>query len=107
MRTWLEVDFGQIEKNIDVVKGVLPEGCRIIAVVKANAYGHGDVQVAKMLEGIGIGCFAVACTDVEVVVSSVFHDVGVAEAAVWFESWQFHGVDPSLCVGCAIDADVA
>ena len=39
MRTWLEVDFDRMKKNIDVVRGVLPEGCDIIAVVKANARG--------------------------------------------------------------------
>ena len=61
MRTWLEVDFDRMKKNIDVVRGVLPEGCDIIAVVKANAYGHGDVAVAKKLREFGVHRFAVAC----------------------------------------------
>ena len=61
MRTWLEVDFDRMKKNIDVVRGVLPEGCDIIAVVKANAYGHGDVVVAKKLREFGVHRFAVAC----------------------------------------------
>jgi len=63
MRTWLEVNFRQMYKNLTAVRNVLPEGCRIIAVVKANAYGHGDIQVAQKLESFGIDCFAVACTD--------------------------------------------
>ena len=46
MRTWLEVDLGLIKKNIETVKQTLPEGCQIIAVVKANAYGHGDAKIA-------------------------------------------------------------
>ena len=61
MRTWLEVDFDRMKKNVDVVRGVLPEGCDIIAVVKANAYGHGDVAVAKKLREFGVHRFAVAC----------------------------------------------
>ena len=35
--------------------------CEIVGVVKANAYGHGAVQVASYFESIGIKHFAVAC----------------------------------------------
>ena len=63
MRTWLEVDSGQIKKNIETVKSILPEGCEMIAVVKANAYGHGDIFIAKKLQSFGIRRFAVACID--------------------------------------------
>lgn len=38
----------------------MPEGCRFMAVVKANAYGHGDVFVARHLNRLGIFDFAVA-----------------------------------------------
>ena len=63
MRTWLEVDLGLIKKNIETVKQTLPEGCQIIAVVKANAYGHGDAKIAQALRRFGITHFAVACID--------------------------------------------
>ena len=61
MRTWLEIDFGQMKKNLDVVRGVLPKGCGLIAVVKANAYGHGFVKTAEKLAEFGVDRFAVAC----------------------------------------------
>jgi alanine racemase len=61
MRTWLEIDFSKMKKNLDVVKGVLPEGCELIAVVKANAYGHGFVKTAEKLAEFGVKRFAVAC----------------------------------------------
>ena len=61
MRTWLEINYEQIEKNLNTVSSVLPENCEIIAVVKANAYGHGDIEVTKMLEKFGVKYFAVAC----------------------------------------------
>ena len=61
MRTWLEIDFEQIKKNLDVVHGVLPKGCGLIAVVKANAYGHGFVKTAEKLAEFGVDKFAVAC----------------------------------------------
>ena len=63
MRTWLEVDLGLVKKNIETVKSVLPEDCSIIAVVKANAYGHGDAKIALALMRLGIRHFAVACID--------------------------------------------
>ena len=63
MRTWLEVDLGLVKKNIETVKSTLPEGCSIIAVVKANAYGHGDAKMALALMRLGIKHFAVACID--------------------------------------------
>ena len=63
MRTWLSTDFGLMEKNLNTVRGVLPNGCGIIAVIKANAYGHGVIPVAKSLSELGVDRFAVACMD--------------------------------------------
>ena len=40
---------------------MLDEDCEIVGVVKANAYGHGAVEVASYFESIGIKHFAVAC----------------------------------------------
>ncbi len=63
MRTWLQTDFGLMEKNLNTVRGVLPQGCGIIAVIKANAYGHGVIPVAEKLTELGVDRFAVACMD--------------------------------------------
>ena len=60
MRNWLEVDLGRLKHNIDTVRGVLPEGCDIFAVVKANAYGHGEAKISRALSELGIVRFAVA-----------------------------------------------
>lgn len=45
--TWVEVDLGAIRANAAAVKGLLPDQTRLMAVVKANAYGHGAVPVAR------------------------------------------------------------
>lgn len=45
--TWAEINLEAIEYNIKEVKNRLPNGCQVMAVVKANGYGHGDVEVAK------------------------------------------------------------
>ena len=38
----------------------MPDGCRFMAVVKANAYGHGDILIARLLNSMGVTDFAVA-----------------------------------------------
>ena len=48
--TWAEVNIDNILHNVRVIKDTLTEIQKIIAVVKADAYGHGAVAVAKALE---------------------------------------------------------
>lgn len=62
-RTWAEIDLTAIEDNVRNMKAKLPEGCRFLGVVKADAYGHGAVPVAKRLESCGADYLAVACID--------------------------------------------
>ena len=58
-RTWAEINLDVLKRNIGKI-GELSKGKEIIAVVKANAYGHGDVQCAKALNKCGIRHFAVS-----------------------------------------------
>ena len=53
-RAWIELDMNNLRHNINVVRGLLPDGCRLMAVVKADAYGHGAVEIAKELNSNGI-----------------------------------------------------
>lgn len=41
------VDLGRVKHNVRYLDGLTPQGCRLMAVVKANAYGHGDTHVAR------------------------------------------------------------
>lgn len=59
-RNWARVDLAKIEHNYHVMRGLMRPGCRYLAVVKANAYGHGAVPVARTLEAVGADWFAVA-----------------------------------------------
>ena len=45
--TWAEVNLDHIFYNVQSLKQILPENVTLFAVVKANGYGHGDIQVAK------------------------------------------------------------
>lgn len=62
-RTWAEIDLSRLEHNYRALRGMLPRGCRFVGVVKANAYGHGAIPVAKKLEQLGAEYLAVACLD--------------------------------------------
>lgn len=62
-RTWAQIDLGAIEHNYRAMREKLPAGCRFLGVVKANAYGHGAVEVARLLEELGCEYLAVACID--------------------------------------------
>ena len=61
-RAWIEVDHAAIRGNVRAIRGRVP-GAQIIGVVKANAYGHGDVEVAHTLIGEGVERLAVATVD--------------------------------------------
>jgi alanine racemase len=61
--TWAEVDLDCIHDNLTSVKKLLPQGVDMIAVVKANAYGHGDAQVAGTALEAGASYLAVAFMD--------------------------------------------
>lgn len=48
--TWAEITLENIKYNVDNVKSALTKGTKLCCVVKANAYGHGAVEVSKYLE---------------------------------------------------------
>ena len=61
-RAWVEVDHEAIRANLAVIRR-LAGGAQVIGVVKANAYGHGAVAVARTLVGAGLERLAVATLD--------------------------------------------
>lgn len=59
-RAWIEVNVGNLRHNVETLKKVMQPGCELMAVVKAQAYGHGAVLIASYLNEMGIMAFAVA-----------------------------------------------
>ena len=59
-RAWLEINLDNLEHNVNQIKSIIPDKCKIMAIVKANAYGHGMIEIAKKLNEIGVQDFAVA-----------------------------------------------
>lgn len=59
-RPWAEINVENLRENFRNIKSLTKEGTKVCAVVKANAYGHGSVQVAKILIEEGADYLAVA-----------------------------------------------
>lgn len=62
-RTWVEVDIDALEHNIKNIREKTSKQAKIIAVVKADAYGHGAQVCAEVLLKNGADMLAVACAD--------------------------------------------
>jgi alanine racemase len=59
-RCWAEIDLAALERNLGKIRAALPPRVRYVAVVKADAYGHGLAQTVSRLMQCGADCFAVA-----------------------------------------------
>ena len=62
-RTWAEIDLSALKKNFRNLRARIPASAGVIAVVKADAYGHGAEVVARELENLGATSFAVSNLD--------------------------------------------
>jgi alanine racemase len=76
-RAWVEIDLPAIDRNVGRIKQALPPHVRYVAVVKANAYGHGMPEVATRLLQAGVDCFAVANVAEAAILREVGHDADI------------------------------
>lgn len=60
-RTWIEISRDALEANVEFIRGRLPVDCQLMPAVKADAYGHGAVLVAREMNRLGVEAFCVAC----------------------------------------------
>ena len=59
-RTWAEVSLDALQHNYNLIRGRIPSQCRVMGVVKADAYGHGAVPVSRALVEFGAEYLAVS-----------------------------------------------
>lgn len=62
-RSWIEIDLDQIKQNYLICKSIFGQETEIMAVIKADAYGHGDMHIARWLSEQGCHLFAVSNID--------------------------------------------
>ncbi len=60
-RTWAEIHMDRLAYNYRQIRAKLAPETKYMALVKADAYGHGAIPVAKKYEELGADYFAVAC----------------------------------------------
>ena len=62
-RSWLEIDLDNLAANARTLGGLLPAGCLLAIVVKADGYGHGTIAAARAALAGGASMLAVATLD--------------------------------------------
>lgn len=59
-RAWAEVDLDALTANYHTVRGALAPSVRLCCVIKANAYGHGALTLARLYQSLGADFLAVS-----------------------------------------------
>lgn len=62
-RTWAEIDLDALAHNYHVLRQKAGDNVKFLGVVKADAYGHGSVQVSRLLQELGADYLAVSSID--------------------------------------------
>lgn len=62
-RAWIEINLNSIRHNYHQIRNYIGKDTKFLGVVKANAYGHGDIEISKVLEELKADYLAVACID--------------------------------------------
>lgn len=95
-RSWVEIVLNQIKKNYLLSEKTISLEQNIMAVAKVNAYGHGDVQVAKTLFKLVVKDFAVF--DIGEAIKLCMTGIGVQILILWHT--------PVKCASCLYKYDI-
>lgn len=101
-RAWVEIDLGAVEHNVKQLKKLLVPQTQLMAVVKADAYGHGAVTIAKVALSSGASWLGVATVPegIQLREAGITAPILLLGAAQTFE--QIHAIanwqlQPTLC----------
>lgn len=70
-RSWVEINLTNVNDNYKIYTSLHPSDREIMAVVKADAYGHGDQEISSILSNVGVKYFAVSNINEAIRVRSV------------------------------------
>jgi len=74
---WAEIDLDAFEENFRKIKALVRPGTMVTGVIKADAYGHGAVEIGKSLLELGVDRFAVATLSEALQLRKVFKEVPI------------------------------
>ncbi len=60
---WVEINLEYLAQNIQAIKKIIPQGKKMMAIVKADAYGHGAQMLAQTMLASGVDMFGVSSID--------------------------------------------
>ena len=60
---WVEINLEYLAQNIQAIKKIIPANKKMMAIVKADAYGHGAQMLAQTMLASGVDCFGVSSID--------------------------------------------
>ena len=84
--TWAEVNLENLVFNLSQVKKFLKPETKVLVTVKADAYGHGLVRVAKKLASLGVDYFGVASIDEGIILRKEKIKIPILVLGMIFES---------------------
>jgi len=88
MRTWIDVNLDNLTHNVDEIQTHV-KNKKIMAIIKANAYGHGAFAIAKHLSNLGIEHFGVATSEEAFLLREEgIKDVVLILSVAPLEEWQ-------------------
>lgn len=97
---WVEVNLDYIEKNVNCLRKYLRPNSKLLAVVKADAYGHGSVMITPVLLASGVDMLGVASIDEGMQLRESKIDVPIlvlGAAPIWaFDYAASHNITLSL-----------
>lgn len=73
LRTWIELDRTALAHNLRTLRGLLPDGCRLMAVAKSNAYGHGLYDFVPTVDRWGVDWLGVD----SIVEAATLREIGI------------------------------
>ena len=92
-RAWAEIDLNALTHNVQTVQKLLPAQTQYMAVVKANANGHGDEAICRKLWELGVRWFAV---------SNLEEALSVRQFCPYGEIFIL-GYTPGICAGAGTE----
>jgi alanine racemase len=101
-RAWVEIDIDAIARNIRAIQRLLQPKTAMMAVIKADAYGHGALQVANLAQDLGVQYLGVATVleGVTLRQAGITHPIailGAAQSRAEIEAIAHWNLEPTLC----------
>ncbi len=94
--TWVEVDTSKLRQNYTLLRQLLGARCHLMAVVKANAYGHGMIDFSLLAQSMGVDWFAVGTIEEALalrahgIVNPILVVIGMTEKEAFREATNKH-----------------